>query len=148
MSTKKNYSTNKNGCWLWQKAKAGKGYGVISFYQRSYYVHRIAYRLLCGDIPNDKNVLHNCDTPACFNPDHLFLGTQRDNVIDMISKGRNVISPRYGTNNNKCKFTFEIVQLMRKDASIGIPKKIIRQTYGISAPQLYRILSGKVRIDK
>jgi hypothetical protein len=63
-------------------------YGVCGIGGRMWKAHRLSYTIFCGAIPKGMNVLHNCDVTLCVNPDHLFLGTQLDNVADMIRKGR------------------------------------------------------------
>lgn len=76
------------GCRLWVGAGVPRGYGVLSYMGRQRYAHRLAWTVSRGAIPNGLRVLHQCDTPACINVDHLFLGTDRDNVRDMMAKGR------------------------------------------------------------
>lgn len=79
------------GCWLWQAGTLKFGYGMFSMPGhdgRPVLAHRIAYMLTYGEIPEGLNVLHRCDVPPCVRPDHLFLGTQGDNVRDMYAKGR------------------------------------------------------------
>jgi hypothetical protein len=80
---------NGIGCQLWTGAYFSNGYGRIS---RGGYgavaAHRLAFEVYKGRIPPGLCVLHKCDTPACCNPDHLFLGTQKDNSVDMANKGR------------------------------------------------------------
>jgi hypothetical protein len=73
-----------SGCWLWVGKSTVLGYGQL----RDQYAHRFSYELHKGPA-NGLHVLHTCDMPACVNPDHLFLGTQRDNMCDMHAKGRN-----------------------------------------------------------
>jgi hypothetical protein len=81
---------DKSGdCWLWQGSKTTSGYGKFkgrfgAFLQ----AHRFAYFLHYKVDPGALNVCHRCDTPACCNPEHLFLGTQADNLRDMREKGR------------------------------------------------------------
>ena len=80
-----------SGCWLWTGGVAGNGYGYLSLGRRSEgmeYAHRVSYRIHVGMIPNHKMVLHKCDVPNCVNPDHLFLGTQFDNMQDCSKKER------------------------------------------------------------
>lgn len=70
-------------CWFWIGGITGAGYGAFKHVA----AHRIAYISAFGPIPTDKCVLHDCDTPQCVNPEHLFLGTRRENGLDLYSKG-------------------------------------------------------------
>lgn len=76
------------GCWEWAAAKNGKGYGRIYAWGKQQSAHRVSYALAYGPIPLGLFVLHHCDNPGCVNPNHLFLGTQKDNIHDMLRKGR------------------------------------------------------------
>lgn len=82
------------GCLLWL-AGSSRGYGVLTINYKAKQAHRLAYELNHGPIPVGLFVCHRCDTPACCNPDHLFLGTQRDNVRDSVSKGRHSCITRF-----------------------------------------------------
>lgn len=76
-------------CWLWTGTLGRKGYGRVPNYPMSpWAAHRVAYMLAVGPIPGDLLVLHRCDNPPCVRPDHLFLGTNADNMRDMRAKGR------------------------------------------------------------
>jgi hypothetical protein len=77
-----------DGCWLWTGGKADHGYGTFWFNGRLTRAHRFAWTTFCGVIPAGSLVLHRCDTPACVNPSHLFLGSQSDNMTDCSTKGR------------------------------------------------------------
>lgn len=77
------------GCWLWTRSTLQSGgYGVISLNKKPHRVHVLSYRLFVGEIGPGMFVCHKCDTPPCFNPDHLFLGTQADNMRDASKKKR------------------------------------------------------------
>lgn len=85
------YISKTKSCWIWNGPKASFGYGKMRAGGRDWKAHRISWVIHNGPIPGGLKVLHNCpsgDTPACVRPDHLFLGTQEDNMKDMAKKGR------------------------------------------------------------
>lgn len=126
------FSVVKNNCIVWNGPKAGSGYGVLSINKRNYYVHRLSYRMFKGRVPNNMFVCHHCDNPSCYNPEHLFLGTPKDNVTDMIKKGRARSVPK-GEYKGKRSYTKEQYAEMRRMKNIGLSIKDIRQTFNISA---------------
>jgi hypothetical protein len=75
-------------CLEWQGTLNRGGYGLVSFENKQQSVHRLVYRLENPDMPKELHVLHRCDNRRCINIDHLFLGTNQDNVDDRMSKGR------------------------------------------------------------
>ena len=78
-----------DACWEWDNV-AGRRYGQFYLHGKQVQAHRASWELNVGEIPDGIKVLHRCDHTHCVRPDHLFLGTQADNVADMISKGRAV----------------------------------------------------------
>ena len=106
---KRRTRTDKNGCWIWQRAQNESGYGTLWFWDGrerlrpddSGYVqrgstmaaHRVAWLLFRGAIPPGMFICHRCDVKACVNPAHLFLGTPNDNVQDAKRKGRLRLPP-------------------------------------------------------
>ena len=77
-----------SGCWLWEGAFNKAGYGNVSYDGEYTSAHRQSWVLTFRSIPDDLDVCHKCDFPPCCNPNHLFLGTQRDNMQDCSKKGR------------------------------------------------------------
>ena len=77
-------------CWEWVKSLHSKGYGQIWFNGKLWLVHRLSWFLHNGPIPDGMLICHHCDNRPCGNPTHLFLGTDADNIHDMMTKGRYV----------------------------------------------------------
>ncbi len=75
-------------CWIWMGSVNKKGYGRLKADGKMQYAHRFSYSIYVGEIPKYMLVCHNCDNPPCVNPNHLFLGSDIDNVNDMIKKRR------------------------------------------------------------
>jgi len=78
-----------DGCWRWIGGQWGGGYGRIRRGNQPQQAHRVAYELTYGPIPENQQVCHHCDNKACVRPDHLFVGSQSDNMLDWTRKGNN-----------------------------------------------------------
>lgn len=76
------------GCWMWNQSLQTGGYGTVRVHGETWLAHRASWHVHRGPIPPGKHVLHSCDVRPCCCPDHLFLGTPKDNSDDMIAKGR------------------------------------------------------------
>lgn len=131
----------ESGCWIWSGATNAKGYGVCG----DGLVHRWMYRQTRGEIPDGLYVLHKCDIRPCCNPEHLYVGTQKDNVRDMDERGRaNRIGQKPGEDHPLAKLTKEQVEQMRhKHLVEGITQKRLAADYGICNQQVSRIITGK-----
>lgn len=92
---KNRFIDEKTGCWLWTKSLSWDQYGQITINGKSYRVHRISYQEFIGPVIN--NILHKtiCPYKHCFNPDHLYDGTQMDNIQDTITLGRHFGTKKY-----------------------------------------------------
>lgn len=81
--------SSEEDCWEWKYQRDSKGYGRLnSKLVPTHIASRAAYILTYGHIPDEILVCHSCDNPPCCNPQHLFLGTEKDNFNDAVSKGR------------------------------------------------------------
>jgi hypothetical protein len=126
------------GCWIWLGTVNNKGYGktfeVNGQWRRSIYAHRLAWIMRNGPIADKLCVLHRCDTPSCINPDHLFLGTQKDNAADRDRKGRGTA----GEKNGMAKLDAESVVSIRADSR---KQREIAESYGVTQQAVSRIKS-------
>jgi hypothetical protein len=109
-----NHVQKTDGCWLWTGAINGRGYGTFSANQRVQNASRVSWLLRHGTIPKDASVCHTCDVPTCVNPDHLFIGTHKDNMQDAAIKGR--FGSRAGMANAHSKLTDDDVRQIRASA--------------------------------
>src|SRR5690348_11100206 len=105
------YSSNSE-FWLWRGGIDRLGYGTTKGKHPK--AHRLAWELFNGPIPDGMNVLHKCDVRNCVNPDHLFIGTQLDNMRDMVSKGRWRPSGVMGESHGNSKLSEADVTEMRR----------------------------------
>jgi hypothetical protein len=127
------------GCWVWTKGCDWDGYGITSLYKISFRVHRLAYMLISGRILDQEDcVLHHCDTPVCFNPDHLFLGTAGDNNRDAAMKGRNCV----GEKNGRAKLKYNDISAIRVFISEGLSMPQVAKRYGVSTSAINNIKRG------
>jgi hypothetical protein len=124
-------------CWLWHRALDKRGYGKITTRGKTYAAHRVAYELEYGPIPEGLNVCHKCDTPACCNPAHLFVGTHADNVADKMAKGRQPRGERNGVSKLKDADVLEI----RRQHKAGKTMYAIAKHFHVTSTMIKRIVS-------
>ena len=113
------------GCWIWMGSTQVRGYGELISNNRKYLAHRASYEAFIGPIPKGMYVCHTCDNVYCVNPAHLFLGTQKQNLQDMKSKGRHL----YGEKNTEAKLTEAQVLQIRNSK---LTCKELGELYGVS----------------
>lgn len=130
---------DSNGCINWQGSMASHGYGIIGSNGRSLYAHRIAYELAKGPIPEGLFVMHACDNPRCVNPDHLSVGTQKDNIADAAAKGRTA----RGSMVPRSILTEEAVQDIRREYASGTKQLILAERYGVAQPTISDVVTGR-----
>ena len=129
------WTVTDSGCWEYNGRLSPKRYGALYDGASTQQVHRVAYRVWVGPIPEGQVVRHKCDNPPCINPDHLETGTQADNVADMIARGRLVV----GTGRNS-KITEEDVRVIRARRAAGEKVSRIAEDFPISEGTVYAII--------
>ena len=127
-------------CWVWMAGKTGSGYGQFWMEGRDRCAHRVAYELEYGSIRYALQVLHSCDNPPCVNPEHLFLGTQKDNMMDASKKGRINTDSICGSNHGQAKLTEHQVRVILTDTRLH---REIAEDYGVCRRTISGIKSGK-----
>jgi hypothetical protein len=143
---------DKSGeCWLWTATRSSDGYGRVRVQRpkrTDLNAHRVSWELAYGPIPSGQHVLHHCDNPPCVRPDHLFLGTNADNVADKVAKGRT--ADTRGERNHKAKLTAEQVAVIRAEWTAGaIGRPIGRsktaelaERFGVTKSSIYHVARG------
>lgn len=129
-------------CWYWRGALNQHGYGLMNALGESK-AHRVSYRLFKEVAPGDLDVLHKCDVRNCVNPDHLFLGTQADNVRDMVNKGRFVVNTRRGEESHFSKLTKDqVLEMRRIRKEHGLSYAKIAAMFGVNTMTAHRAITG------
>ena len=131
----------KNGedeCWEWVKTRDKDGYGNLTDHDFNVKAHRFSIKYFNGLDPKGFHVCHTCDNPSCVNPKHLFIGTARDNVCDMLIKSRDAM---VGSRNNKAKLKeSDVESILLSNAGVAE----LALLYGVSASTIFRIKSRKL----
>jgi hypothetical protein len=132
--------SDSEGCWLWTAGGDKQGYGHFSVaHGKHTRAHIFSWMLVHGDMPNKLCVLHTCDTPACVNPDHLFLGTRKDNADDKTAKGR---TPK-GEQHWRNKLTDDQVQNIRhKFEQDRISSTVLSEQYRVTPVTILNAIRG------
>lgn len=128
----KNYNERiikTDSCWEWNGVIANTGYGALKYKGKIVGVHRLSWLIHKGEIPPGDFVLHHCDNRKCSNPDHLFLGTPKDNTQDMLKKNRNRHCNQLSKN---AKLTRDKAKIIKKLLEDGISQFAIAREYGVS----------------
>lgn len=135
-----------SGCWLWTDALDRDGYGRIQIGCGSKKAHRVSYEIHCGPISDGELVCHRCDNPACVNPEHLFLGSNHDNVADMVRKGRSarVKNPRPGASNGRATLSED--QALSALHSVLVQRRSrasVARDIGVGKAAIEKLCAGK-----
>lgn len=128
-------------CWDWKGVSHHSGYCHMNYDGKDMGIHRVSWLLYHGNIPHGINILHKCDNRRCSNPDHLFLGTSKDNHDDMVNKGRKN-SPS-GENHHNSKLTSEKVKKIKELLILGVTSSRICRDFNMSKGAIEGIKLGK-----
>lgn len=135
--------TGDDDCWEWQASKFTSGYGQFGIGSRPWPAHRVSWVLANRrPIPRDYYVLHTCDNPGCVNPRHLFVGTHKDNMGDMIRKGRKTASS--GENHHRSKLTADqVAEIRARCADPCVQWQTLASEYGVTTAAVSLLARGK-----
>lgn len=130
------------GCWLWSGAViTNAGYGHLPVRGKSTVASRVAWMLFRGPIPDGKFVCHKCDIRLCCNPDHLFLGSHRENMADMVAKGRG--GGARGEASKKARLTEAQVRQIKVSLSLGSTQRAVAAQFGVHHTTVQSIADGR-----
>lgn len=135
------HAIKQDGCWGWN-GYLNDGYGTLSMGNLGIIrAHRASWMIHKGDIPKELIVLHNCDNRSCVNPDHLRLGTHKDNADDKYKRGRS--NHHHGESHFFSKLDNEKVKQIRCCLGKGISCRELSKKFNVSWHAIYNIRSGK-----
>jgi hypothetical protein len=130
----------ETGCVEWDGARHRQGYGQFYFEGKIVLAHRASWAMYHGSMPTPaQKVCHRCDNPCCVNPEHLFLGTQRDNALDCVAKGRARRARLTGEKNGVARFTDDQVRDIHRDQRMY---REIASDYGVAESTIGMIKRG------
>jgi hypothetical protein len=127
-----------DGCWVWTGCKM-KGYGQFGYCRRNVLAHRFSYAQAYGPIEAHMMVCHRCDNPSCVRPDHLFLGTQKDNLDDCAAKGR---TNRVRGERHRCAILTE-KQVLQIRSRVSERRVDLAKEFGVSPEAISGIINGR-----
>lgn len=141
-----------DSCWLWTGERSQFGHGRFLYNSVRVGAHRFSYETFVGPIPDGMFVCHKCDVPQCVNPEHLFVGTQKENIQDCVRKGRWVQAKLKAQHPEWCargeqagNSALKTEQALTALSMLlcGVTLKIVGETFGITQATASQIRSGK-----
>lgn len=135
------HNFNQLKCWEWCGASKGNGYGHVSFEGRNIPAHRLAYILFCGEVPPTMDVCHTCDNRFCVNPDHLYVGSRKQNMADCMARGRTA-------GGNRKRLKEHQIQEIKLRLKAGTAPRIIANALDINYETITAIAAGRSYTDK
>lgn len=130
----------KDGCWGWNGCKDTNGYGHLgpaASTPKTVRAHVVSWRIHYGEIPEGMHICHKCDNPECSNPEHLFMGTPKQNMLDKIGKGRSNLTTKLSKR--------QMVEIICLDGIVS--RKCISRVFGVAESTVCRVIKGCQRKD-
>lgn len=127
----------ESGCWVWMSTIHENGYGRVCAGKKPFYAHRVSYEQKYGPIPSGMMALHHCDVRCCVNPDHIFVGTQQNNMTDKVRKNRQA----KGISHGNAKLTEDQVLEIKYSSETSIK---LAAKFDYSASMIRAIKNGKL----
>jgi hypothetical protein len=139
------FCTKCEECWAWTGNRNKQGYGQLKACccgsETTVRAHRLSWMIHFGTIPDGMDVCHTCDTPPCSNPKHLFLGTDLDNALDKVRKGRQMRHERH----TSAKLKWDNVHEIRRVYSEGrTTQTVLGQRFGVTQILIGKIVRGEI----
>ena len=134
-------------CWEWRAFRLKNGYGTISFNKKPFMAHRAAWELANDQkIPSGMQVNHHCDNPACCNPSHLCLGTQADNMKDMVKRGRSLPGEKNGNAAIPDLIVVEALKFLKTGVTqTKVAEMLTKKGYPCTQPTVSQWVTGRSR---
>lgn len=127
----------KTKCWLWPRSKDRDGYGRFVYQGKDKPVHRLAFEFWVEPIKPGYVIMHTCDNPSCYNPDHLKQGTIQDNIRDCVRKGR---KPKREKNGNATLTNFQVGKIRQLSYYDKISNEELSKMFNVSRRQIFNII--------
>ena len=126
---------NHKKCWPWTGAGKGNGYGNVRLGKRNVAAHRYAYEIMVGPVPDGMDVCHTCDNRWCVNPDHLYVGTRKQNMTDCRNRGR-------AAGGNRKHLKEVDVQEIHRRLNAGMSPRQVAETMDVNYSTVSSIQKG------
>lgn len=140
-----NIVISDSGCWEWTGCVQSNGYSRIRFDGKTHYGHRVSFMAFVGAILPGMDICHACDNRKCVNPEHLFMGTRKDNMVDCVKKGRSTRGRAfiYGDGTSNAKLSAVDVKNIRFLSKGGVSLRVLSKNFGVHIDTVRAVIKRK-----